>query len=131
MRKENVETGIARRAIQFVFLMLLVCAAAHAFEVLAETQPATAPPRVRLANGEWPPYTSLNLPNLGCDSQVVTEAFALEGIGVEYDFFPWARGTCLLQSSDTPSLDRHRLTHIANYMRTGAISSRQRFVLRN
>lgn len=57
---------------------------------------AAAPTVVlRLANGEWPPYTGRDLPHQGCDSQVVAEAFALEGIRVEYQFFPWARGFLL------------------------------------
>lgn len=46
---------------------------------------------VRIANGDWAPYTGPDLPGQGCDSQVVSEAFALEGIRVEYSFFPWAR----------------------------------------
>lgn len=53
---------------------------------------------VRLANGEWPPYTGQHLPGHGCDSQVVTEAFALEGIQVTYEFLPWARGLLLSQN---------------------------------
>ena len=53
---------------------------------------------IRLANGEWPPYTGLHLPGHGCDSQVVTEAFGLENIRVEYEFLPWARGLMLSQN---------------------------------
>nr|WP_321467521.1 transporter substrate-binding domain-containing protein [uncultured Desulfobulbus sp.] len=53
---------------------------------------------IRLANGEWPPYTGQRLPGYGCDSQVVTEAFALVGIRVEYVFLPWARGKLLSQN---------------------------------
>ena len=43
---------------------------------------------IRLANGEWPPYTSKDLPNYGLGSQIVSEAFAEVGIKVEYGFFP-------------------------------------------
>jgi polar amino acid transport system substrate-binding protein len=72
---------------------------------------------VRLANGEWPPYNGQALPHYGCDSQVVAEAFALEGITVEYGFFPWARSYWLSASgawdgtvawADTPE---HRQQH--------------------
>lgn len=46
---------------------------------------------VRLTNGEWEPYFSENLNYYGIGSRIVTEAFALEGIRVEYGFFPWKR----------------------------------------
>ena len=67
--------------------------------------------------GSGLPHTGPNLPAYGCDSQVVAEAFALEGIQVEYGFFPWARGYLLSQNgvvdgtiewADTPE---HRITH--------------------
>lgn len=46
---------------------------------------------LRLANGNWPPYNSQDLPHAGCDSWVIEEAFSLQGIEIEYEFFPWAR----------------------------------------
>ncbi len=47
---------------------------------------------VRLTNGEWPPLTSeKELKYHGVLSRIVTEAFASEGITVEYGFFPWKR----------------------------------------
>jgi polar amino acid transport system substrate-binding protein len=46
---------------------------------------------VRLANGEWPPFTSERLPYGGPLSRIVSEAFALEGVNVEYGYFPWKR----------------------------------------
>lgn len=46
---------------------------------------------VRITNGEWPPYLSENLAHYGVASRIVTEAFAHEGIEVEYGFFPWNR----------------------------------------
>jgi polar amino acid transport system substrate-binding protein len=80
-------------------------------------QPAFAPNVIRLANGAWEPYNGEDLPHDGCDSWVVSEAFALEGIAVEYDFFPWARSYSLsatgawdgtLAWDDTPE---HRTQH--------------------
>ena len=47
---------------------------------------------VRLASGEWAPYLSPALPNHGPVSQLVSEAFALQGLTVEYAFLPWRRG---------------------------------------
>jgi len=46
---------------------------------------------IRLSNGEWPPWLSGDLPDYGIASHIITEAFAVEGIIVEYGFFPWAR----------------------------------------
>lgn len=47
---------------------------------------------VRLTNGEWPPFTSKTLKHYGVYSHIVSEAFALENLKVEYGFFPWPRG---------------------------------------
>lgn len=72
---------------------------------------------IRLANGFWAPYNGPDLPHEGCDSWVITEAFALEGFKVEYGFFPWARSYTLsatgqwdgtLSWDDTPE---HRSQH--------------------
>lgn len=46
---------------------------------------------VRITNGEWPPFTSEHLPDNGPLSRIVAEAFALEGVKVEYGYFPWKR----------------------------------------
>nr|WP_321465055.1 transporter substrate-binding domain-containing protein [uncultured Desulfobulbus sp.] len=72
---------------------------------------------LRLANGEWPPYTGQHLPGFGCDSQVVSEAFSMVGIQVDYVFLPWARGMLLsrngvldgaIEWAETPE---HRKSH--------------------
>ncbi|MGP0174248.1 substrate-binding periplasmic protein [Pseudomonas sp. NCHU5208] len=62
-----------------VLLMLLSFASAQA----AET--------IRLTNGQWPPYLGVELPHKGIASRIVAEAFALEGIDVQWEFHPWAR----------------------------------------
>ncbi|MEE9297196.1 MAG: amino acid ABC transporter substrate-binding protein, partial [Phycisphaerae bacterium] len=46
---------------------------------------------IRLTNGEWQPYLSKDSPHHGFASHIVTEAFALVGVEVEYGFFPWKR----------------------------------------
>ena len=46
---------------------------------------------IRLTNGEWQPFLSKEVPHQGFASHIVTEAFALVGVEVEYSFFPWAR----------------------------------------
>lgn len=46
---------------------------------------------LRITNGEWPPFTSQNLHHGGPLSHIVSEAFGLSGITVEYGYFPWKR----------------------------------------
>ncbi|HEY0588980.1 MAG TPA: transporter substrate-binding domain-containing protein [Pseudoduganella sp.] len=46
---------------------------------------------ITLSNGEWLPYLSETLPHYGIVSRIVSEAFALEGITVQYVFRPWPR----------------------------------------
>ena len=52
---------------------------------------------VRLTNGEWPPYLGEQLPHKGVASRIVAEAFALQGIHVEWEFYPWARSLQLAE----------------------------------
>lgn len=53
--------------------------------------PAQAIEDIRLTNGEWSPYLGQDLPHHGVASRIVEEAFALEGIRVRWQFYPWAR----------------------------------------
>ena len=53
--------------------------------------PAYAAETVRITNGEWQPFLSEHAPHYGFASHIVTEAFALVGVEVEYGFFPWKR----------------------------------------
>lgn len=55
---------------------------------------------IRLTNGEWAPWLSQGLKHYGVASHIVTEAFALEGVKVIYEFFPWARAKNLAQFGD-------------------------------
>ena len=52
---------------------------------------------VRLTNGEWAPYLGEQLPHRGVASRIVTEAFALQGIDVTWEFYPWARSLQLAE----------------------------------
>jgi polar amino acid transport system substrate-binding protein len=58
---------------------------------------AQAAEKIRITNGEWPPYLSQQLPHYGLASRIITTAFALEGIEVEYGFFPWSRAIYLAE----------------------------------
>lgn len=80
------------------WLMVSILVTVAAWAVGGQGLAAAEQTVIRLANGEWPPYTGLHLSGYGCDSQVVTEAFGLENIRVEYEFLPWARGLMLSQN---------------------------------
>ncbi|AVG17380.1 amino acid ABC transporter substrate-binding protein [Chromobacterium vaccinii] len=55
---------------------------------------------VVLANGEWAPYLSAQLPYQGFASHIVSEAFRLAGIRVRYDFYPWARAEAMVRTGE-------------------------------
>jgi polar amino acid transport system substrate-binding protein len=59
---------------------------------------SATPDTVKIAVGEWPPYFSENAEGYGTYAQVVTKAFELEGVTVEYGFFPWRRALLQTQS---------------------------------
>jgi len=46
---------------------------------------------IRITSGEWEPFLSNYSYQYGFGSHIVTEAFKLEGITVEWGFFPWQR----------------------------------------
>lgn len=52
---------------------------------------AQAQEQIRIAIGEWPPFISQKLPHYGVIPQLLSEAFATQGVTVEYGFFPWKR----------------------------------------
>ncbi|WP_435635213.1 substrate-binding periplasmic protein [Pseudomonas solani] len=55
---------------------------------------------LRLTNGEWAPYLGEKLPYQGVASRIVAEAFALEGIDVRWEFYPWARALRLAERGE-------------------------------
>lgn len=122
MTKEFVFRHSSRLTFSFLIISTLLVACftkdTSTFPTSTSIQETALPANsIRLANGEWPPYNSTNLPHGGCDSWVVEESFALQGINVEYEFFPWARSYILsstgvfdgtLAWADTPE---HRDQH--------------------
>lgn len=66
---------------------VLLCALLGSWSAL---QAAPEKP-IRISNGEWSPFMGESLPHHGFVSRIVTEAFRLEGITVQYEFYPWAR----------------------------------------
>lgn len=70
------------------------------FWLLSHFSWSQQPSLIRLTNGEWPPYLSQQLPHGGPSSQVVEEAFKLQGIDVEWHWFPWQRSYNLAKSGE-------------------------------
>ncbi len=52
---------------------------------------------IRLAAGEYPPYTSADLPDGGILGELTRRAFALSGHQVQIDFLPWARAVLVMR----------------------------------
>jgi len=46
---------------------------------------------IKITNGEWTPLLSPKMKHYGLASHIISEAFLLEGVKVNYGFFPWAR----------------------------------------
>ncbi len=68
------------------FVLAIGLALSWSASALAQTQDT-----IRLTNGEWPPFLSEHAPHYGFTSHIITEAFGLVGVEVEYGFFPWKR----------------------------------------
>jgi polar amino acid transport system substrate-binding protein len=64
---------------RLLIILLTICSGS----LLAET--------IKVANGEFPPYTSKNLKHYGIYSKIVEEAFKLEGYKLKHSFYPWTR----------------------------------------
>ncbi len=71
-----------KKTITWVFML---------YVVVSFSRSSFAEETIRITNGEWDPFLSENLQHYGVISHIVTEAFALEGVNVEYGFFPWGR----------------------------------------
>jgi len=55
---------------------------------------------LKIATGEYPPYTSKNDPVNNAVNIVVAEAFSKSGISVQFEYFPWARVYIEAKGSD-------------------------------
>lgn len=55
---------------------------------------------VRLAIGEWAPYTSEKNPRGKLAEILVTKAFAMDGVDTVYSYFPWKRAYELVRTGE-------------------------------
>lgn len=75
---------------------LILCLSVAALSVSS----AMAAETVKLAIGDWAPYTSEKDPNGKILEKVVTEAFKLEGINVVYSYYPWKRSIEMVKAGE-------------------------------
>ncbi len=77
---------------RFILLSVLCIA------VLGLTQ--TSWSEVKIATGDYPPFTSETMDGKGFFSEIVTAAFKEMGEEVSYSFFPWKRCESVVQKGD-------------------------------
>ncbi|MCP3930723.1 MAG: amino acid ABC transporter substrate-binding protein [Bacteroidetes bacterium] len=80
-----------------IILILIWCSFGLSSQGVAEET-------IRVATGEWKPYISKTFKNYGVYTQIITEAFALEGIKVDISFFPWARAERFVQLGELDAM---------------------------
>lgn len=53
---------------------------------------------IRITTGHWPPYLDERAPGNGFVANIISEAYASQGIDVEFSFFPWSRALIMVRS---------------------------------
>lgn len=54
--------------------------------------------KVRLATGHWPPYFDESANNGGMLAELITKAYATQGLSTHFTFLPWSRALMLAKS---------------------------------
>lgn len=60
-------------------------------------------PEINVSTGEWAPFMSKKLKNYGFVTHIVTEAFSMVGVKVNYNFCPWPRAMSFTKMGRTIS----------------------------
>jgi len=87
--------NIFRSVIQFLFFSFI--------SVIYSVAVSAGQPHfdtIRIAVDEWPPYQSQTYAHYGSAHRIISEAFATEGIEVEYGWHPWARSLIFARNGD-------------------------------
>ena len=80
------------RALTGCFLHVPLLAAVLAVVLFPSmAQPAEDAERIRITNGEWPPYLGSDEPDYGPVSRIVTTALERASVTVDYEFHSWQR----------------------------------------
>lgn len=88
------------KLIKYGFVVILLCSLSPGLWAEQPKAPTGAAPVLRISTGEWDPYMSENLKHYGVTNRIITEAFALMNVKVEYGFFPWARAMEFIHSGE-------------------------------
>lgn len=62
------------------------------------TSPAQASDTVRLTTGHWPPYFDESADDNGLLAELITQAYATQGLKTEFTFYPWSRALMLAKA---------------------------------
>jgi len=87
--------NIFRSVIQFLFfsfISVIYSVAVSAGQISFDA--------IRIAVDEWPPYQSKTYTHYGSAHRIISEAFASEGIAVEYGWHPWARSLIFARNGE-------------------------------
>jgi len=76
--------------------------------VQADPQPLQR--AVEVGYGEWPPYQSESLPQLGSINQVIRMAFEHSGVDTSFKAYPWARGLELVFAGNIEIMSVGKIT---------------------
>lgn len=97
------------------YVMVLLCALLCVSpQVMAEVETIT------LTANEWPPYTSDHIEGGGLVVELITAAFAEEGIRTQYQIMPWARAIASVESREAnavaawDSAERREIFHFSD-----------------
>lgn len=74
--------------------------AAIAAVLLLISSSASAQEKIRIATGEWAPYTSEFIDGYGFFAEIVTAVFKEMGMEADYEFHPWTRCETLLKKGE-------------------------------
>jgi len=76
--------------------LLIICLTFFIFSSAAMSEGV-----VKMAIGDWAPYVSKSDPKSQFLETVVTAAFKLEGLSVEYEYLPWKRSFTMVSQGDS------------------------------
>lgn len=96
MQRDNVANAVAMGGITLVVLLLVVSL------LIDDGGPAGSSvlEPVRIATGEWAPYSGEELPEFGIASAIVTAALKNAGYVPEFEFTPWPLAEAIARDSE-------------------------------
>lgn len=68
------------------------------------------PPAILLATGEWAPYASQSMEDLGVFTEIVSAAFHEMGMEPRYTFYPWKRAEQMVEKGEVLAAFPYKIT---------------------